>query len=161
MIHGPLQKLLSQSRYKKWTENVFCSGSKRMVRKLDISFRTQDLIYLAFKRFRSTLKLKWLIWDAQIGIAMMRWLYEVLDFGKIWNAYSSYCPISISQWPDASTKLNPNKIITNFWILNYIQYQINLIMLIARLLFEVENPAIFMGANFGERILGKYQVIFE
>jgi len=34
-------------------------------------------------------------------------------------------------------------------------------MLIARLRFEVENPAIFMGANFGERILGKYQVIFE
>jgi len=50
-----LKKLQRQRRYEKRTKLVFCTSSKKGVRKLILTFRIQDLVDFLFKRFRSAL----------------------------------------------------------------------------------------------------------
>jgi len=50
------KKLFNRNRYEKRTEQVFCARSKKRVRKLVPTFRSQDLIDLVFEGFMSTLK---------------------------------------------------------------------------------------------------------
>jgi len=59
MSSGALHKLRWRSRYQKRTEQVFCTRSKRRVRKSILTFRTQDLVYFIFEGFRSTLQQVW------------------------------------------------------------------------------------------------------
>jgi len=58
LLHFPwgLTENARRSRYEKRTEQIFCTRSKKRVRKSIITFRTQDLIDFVFEGFRSTLK---------------------------------------------------------------------------------------------------------